>query len=128
MRLARQLLPRHALVVILTASAATTSLAHHTYVTKYDSAKKITLSGTVENVRFSNPHIFFDLETAKGSWAIETESIAVAKAKGLTTTHLKSGAKATVTGWPARGGGAELGLSSIAFSDGPTILMRGTPR
>ncbi len=124
----RQLLQRSALLAILIAGTATASLAHHTYVKKYDSAKKITLSGTVENVRFSNPHIFFTLETSKGSWTIETESISVAKAKGLTTTHLKSGAKATVTGWPARGGGAELGLATISFPGGPSVSMRGTAR
>jgi hypothetical protein len=124
----RQLLKRSALFAILIAVAATASLAHHTYVKKYDSAKKLTLSGTVENVRFSNPHIFFTLETAKGSWTIETESISVAKAKGLTTTHLKSGAKATVTGWPARGGGAELGLATISFPGGPSVSIRGTAR
>lgn len=124
----RQLLQRSALLAILIAGTATASTAHHTYVKKYDSAKKLTLSGTVENVRFSNPHIFFTLETAKGSWTIETESIAVAKAKGLTTTHLKSGAKATVTGWAARGGGAELGLATISFPGGPSVSMRGTAR
>jgi hypothetical protein len=124
----RQNLQRSALLAILIAVTATAALAHHTYVKKYDSAKKLTLSGTVENVRFSNPHIFFTLETAKGSWSIETESIAVAKAKGLTTTHLKSGAKATVTGWPARGGGAELGLATISFPGGPSVTMRGTAR
>jgi hypothetical protein len=124
----RQFLQRSALLAILIAGTATAPLAHHTYVKKYDSAKKLTLSGTVENVRFSNPHIFFTLETAKGSWSIETESIAVAKAKGLTTAHLKSGAKATVTGWPARGGGAELGLATISFPGGPSVTMRGTAR
>ncbi|OYW52524.1 MAG: hypothetical protein B7Y80_18000 [Hyphomicrobium sp. 32-62-53] len=124
----RQLLKRSALLAILIAGTATAALPHHTYVKKYDSAKKLTLSGTVENVRFSNPHIFFTLETAKGSWTIETESISVAKAKGLTTTHLKSGAKATVTGWPARGGGAELGLATISFPGGPSVSIRGTAR
>lgn len=128
MRLHSPLLKRIALLAILITGSATAALPHHTYVKKYDSAKKLTLSGTVENVRYSNPHIFFTLETAKGSWSIETESIAVAKAKGLTTAHLKSGAKATVTGWPARGGGAELGLATISFPGGPAISMRGTAR
>ncbi len=102
--------------------------AHHTYVTKYDSAKLITLSGTVGSVMFSNPHIFFELETASGTWTIETESLTVAKTKRLTTEHLKSGAKAKVTGWPARSGAQELGLSTISFSGGPTVHMRGTAR
>lgn len=102
--------------------------AHHTYVTKYNSADKVRLSGTVSSVSFSNPHIFFTLQTGKGSWTVETESIPVAKAKGLTANLLKDGAKVSVTGWPARSGAAELGLNTISFSGGPTILMRGTAR
>lgn len=102
--------------------------AHHTYVTKYNSAEMRRLSGTVTSVSFGNPHIHFVLETAKGTWSIETESIPVAKAKGLTGNLLKVGAKVAVTGWPARSGAAELGLSSITFSGGPTVKMRGTAR
>jgi hypothetical protein len=128
MRFHHQPMLRTALFAILTASAATATLAHHTYVNKYDSSKKLTLSGTVESVSFSNPHIFFTLETAKGSWTVETESIPVVKAKGLTTAHLKSGAKATVTGWAARDGSAEMGLSTISFPGGPSIAIRGTAR
>lgn len=128
MRFDHLLLPRPALLAMLTIAASSAAIAHHTYVKKYDSAKKLTLSGTIDDVRFTNPHIFFTLETAKGPWTIETESIAVAKAKGLTTTHLKSGAKATVTGWAARSGGAELGLATISFPGGPSVSMRGTAR
>jgi hypothetical protein len=102
--------------------------AHHTYVTKYNSSKKITLSGTIGSVRFANPHIFFTLDTAKGSWSVETESLPVAKAKGLTSSLLKEGAKASVSGWPARSGAAELGLATISFAGGPSITMRRTAR
>lgn len=109
-------------------SFAAPASAHHTYVKKYDSAKKVSLSGTIEDVRFYNPHIFFTLQTAKGSWTIETESVAVAKAKGLSTAHLKSGAKASVTGWPARDGSAQLGLANISFAGGPSISIRATAR
>lgn len=104
------------------------AIAHHTYVTKYNSAEKVRLSGTVASVSFGNPHIFFTLQTGKGSWRVETESIPVAKAKGLTAALLTDGAKVSVSGWPARSGAAELGLNSISFAGGPTITMRGTAR
>jgi hypothetical protein len=114
--------------VLIAAFLPIAAAAHHTYVTKYNSAKKISLTGTIGSVRFSNPHIFFTLETAKGTWSVETESIPVVKAKGLTSALLKTGAKATVSGWPARSGGAELGLATISFAGGPSISVRGTPR
>jgi hypothetical protein len=119
---------RVATALVLACAISGQVVAHHSFTTKFDSKKKITLSGTIGSVRYSNPHIFFTLETANDSWSIETEGISVAKAKGLTGTHLKTGAKATVTGWPSRSGSAELGLSAISFPGGPSISMRGTAR
>lgn len=120
--------PVVSLAIALLMVLPTVLAAHHTYVTKYNSAEKRRLSGIVGSVSFGNPHIHFSLETANGTWSVETESIPVAKAKGLTGNLLKAGAKVTVTGWPARSGAAELGLNAITFTGGPTITMRGTAR
>lgn len=110
-----------ALIFVLPASA------HHSYVSKYDGGKIIRLTGSVSDVSYKNPHIFFTLATSSGSWTIETESISVARSAGLTEDVLKVGAAATVTGWPAKGGGAQLGLKSITIG-GRTITLRGTAR
>jgi hypothetical protein len=98
--------------------------AHHTFVTKYDSAKLVTITGQVTSVSFSNPHIYFEV----AGWEVETESISVANAKGLTKERLKSGANVKVSGWKARDGSQALGLHSISFAGGPSITMRGTAR
>jgi hypothetical protein len=98
--------------------------AHHTFVTKYDSTKQVTVSGEVGSVSYSNPHIFFEV----AGWRVETESISVANAKGLTKERLIPGAKVKVTGWKARDGSQALGLHSISFAGGPSITMRGTAR
>lgn len=103
------------------------ALAHHSYVSKYDGAKIIRISGTVSGVSYKNPHIFFTLATSSGSWTIETESVSVARGAGLTDQILKDGAAAAVTGWPARSGGGSLGLKSITIG-GRTITLRGTAR
>lgn len=107
--------------------------AHHTFVTKYDSSKLITVSGTITSVSYSNPHIFFDLtgKTKSGSevtWRVETEGILAARAKGLTEQVLKEGARATVTGWLGRASAGEMGLKSISFPGGRTISMRKSAR
>jgi hypothetical protein len=100
------------------------SQAHHTFVTKYDNAKLVSISGTVGSVSWSNPHIFFSV----GGWKIETEGIAVATARGLTQARLKEGAKVTVRGWKARDGSVAMGLKTISFQGGPSITMRGSAR
>jgi Family of unknown function (DUF6152) len=111
-----------AMLAVLTPAAA-----HHTYVTKYDSAKKVTVSGTISNVRYQNPHIFFDLNAGGTTWTIETESLSVAKSSGLTEQVLIDGAKATLSGWPARDGAAELGLNTIQIG-GKSLTLRRTAR
>jgi hypothetical protein len=104
------------------------AFAHHTFVVKYDGSKTVRVAGVVGSVSYGNPHIEFTVESGGKSWTIETESPAAAKAKGLSQSALKEGAKVTVTGWPARDGSAQMGLSSISISGGPTLSLRGTAR
>lgn len=120
-----RLVPRTlALIALMTLPA----LAHHTYVTKYDASRTVRISGVVTSVSFVNPHIFFSVQAGNTIWLVETESLSVASAKGLTQELLKDGAKVTVTGWPARDGSAQMGLNVISIDGGPTITMRGTAR
>lgn len=107
--------------------------AHHTFVTKYDSNKLVTVSGTITSVSYANPHIFFDVagKTKSGgeaTWRVETEGILAARAKGLTEAVLKEGARVTVTGWLGRESAGEIGLKSITFAGGRSIAMRKTAR
>jgi len=110
------------------ALAAAPAAAHHTFVTKYNSAKTIEVSGTVTSVSFTNPHMYFSITTGSTTWTVETESISVASAKGLKPTLLKAGAKVRVRGWPARDGSAAMGLNIITFQGGPSITTRGSAR
>ena len=102
--------------------------AHHTFTAQYDPSKSVKVSGVVGSVSYGNPHIKFSVEAGGKSWTVETESISVAQSLGLTQAVLKEGAKVTVTGWPARDGSAEMGLSSISIAGGPSVTTRRTAR
>lgn len=116
---------RIAIALGLAASAlAGPAIAHHTFVTKYDGSKIVSVSGVIDSVSYSNPHIFFSVS----GWSIETEGPAAAGAKGLTRERLKEGAKVTVRGWKARDGSSALGLHSITFSGGQSFTIRGSAR
>jgi len=124
--MSRVAVPGFGLALVLFAA---TALAHHSFVGNYDSAKLVTLKGTVTKVRYGNPHIFFSVDVpGKGIWRVEAESISKTKAKGLTKEHLKRGTPVTVTGWPSKNGRAALGLQSIIVPGGKTIKIRGTAR
>lgn len=102
--------------------------AHHSYVTKYNPKKSVTIKGTISSVSYTNPHIFFSVQTSGGTWRVETESIPKARARGLTAARLSAGKQVRVTGWVARSGGGQLGLRTISIVGGPTITMRSTAR
>jgi hypothetical protein len=118
---------RIVLALIAMIAVLSPAVAHHTYVTKYDSSKKLALTGTISNVRYQNPHIFFNLTAGGKTWTVETESLSAAKSSGLTEQILIEGAKATLTGWPARDGTAGLGLNTIQIG-GKSLTLRRTAR
>lgn len=104
--------------------------AHHSYVSKYDAKKKIKISGVITSVSFANPHIFFTVQASGSgaSWTVETESIPKVQAKGITRARLVEGARVVVTGWPARSGAGELGLSTIRIGRRGAVTIRRRPR
>src|SRR5215467_14496377 len=96
-----------ALMVVLLAPAAAI-LAHHGTGT-YDSSKSVTLSGTVTEFAFTNPHaaMFVDVKDETGkvvNWAIEMHSPGVLARAGWTKRMFKYGDQITITVRPAKAG------------------------
>ena len=116
--------------VLMTAAPAA---AHHSYVPKYNPAKRIKLQGVISSVNYVNPHIFFTVDVQlKGggtvTWTIETESISLSRKRGLTRVKMPIGGRVTVTGWQSRSGGPAMGLATYRLRRGRTITIRRTPR
>jgi hypothetical protein len=83
-------------------------LAHHGTGT-YDSTKSVTLSGTVTEFAFTNPHaaLYFDVKDAQGkivNWAIEMNSPGILTRAGWTKRTFKAGDQITITVRPAKAG------------------------
>ena len=98
--------------------------AHHSFAAEYDSNKPVTISGTVTNVEWTNPHIHFSLDAtgtdgAPVHWRFEgyPPNMLVRQGwkKDLT---LKPGDAITVTGWQARLEPTLGAAREITFSDG----------
>ena len=105
--------------------------AHHGN-SAYDEEHWITISGTVTEFVWANPHcqIFLDVKDDKGAmvnWAIESQSPGIMKRNNWTRTTLKAGDQITVTLAPAKNG-APVGFSGnkdgkVVFSDGHVLKM-----
>ena len=94
------------LVVLLFAVGS--AFAHHGTGT-YDSSKSVTLSGTVTEFSWTNPHVslFFDVKDANGktvNWAIEMNSPGVLAQAGWSKRTFKAGDQITISVRPAKAG------------------------
>ena len=95
-------------VVAAVLSLCGSVLAHHGTGT-YDSTKSVTLSGTVTEFAFTNPHaaLYFDVKDESGkvvNWAIEMNSPGVLRRAGWTKATFKAGDQITITVRPAKAG------------------------
>ena len=105
--------------------------AHHGN-SAYDEEHWITLSGTVTEFVWANPHcqIFLDVKDDKGAvvnWAIESQSPGILKRNSWTRTSVQPGDKITITLAPAKNG-APVGFSGntagkVVFADGHVLKM-----
>ena len=101
-------------------------MAHHGTSNYSTTAQTVTLSGTVTEFVWSNPHVYvlFDVTDDKGNvvhWAGEMNSPGVLKAAGWSKKTLKAGDHVTATLRPNKAG-TPVGLLSRA-----NMLVNGKP-
>ena len=102
-------------------------LAHHGTNISYDHSNPITLTGTVTEFVWQNPHsqVYFDVKDAKGNivhWAGEMNSPGVlSRQEGWTKRTLKAGDTITITVYPSKAG-TPVGVVNKLIANGKTIL------
>src|SRR5579871_2246900 len=100
-------MPRFAMSVLLFASfAAVPAIAHHSDA-MFDSAKELTLNGTVKEFQYTNPHSWIQLlvPAAAGApveWSIETAAPIVLLRAGIRPTSLQPGDKVSLRFHPLK--------------------------
>lgn len=103
-------------------------LAHHSAAI-FDHEKRVTLSGTVKEFQFTNPHCWIQLLVSAGDgtaeWSIEMSSPAHLMRAGWKRNTLKPGDKVTVVVNPLREGANGGGFVSAIDVGGNPI---GTPQ
>ena len=99
--------------------------AHHSPV-MFDRSKKQTITGTVKEFVWTNPHASIQVEVvnAQGAtevWGVEMNSPNNLVKQGWKSTLLKGGDKVTVVGNPLRAGEHGLLFLSIKLPDGRVL-------
>jgi len=104
--------------------------AHHGFAGRYDEDHPVTVTGTVVELQFMNPHSFiiFENKDAGGKevrWQAELGSANLLAREGWTRTTLKAGDHITIIGPQNKNGSADLNLShesKITQADSGKVL------
>jgi len=127
----RKISPR-ALVGFVLATAAGAAAAHHSAALFYEVDGRTTVSGTVTEFRFANPHAIlkFDVVGEDGAvqqWTAETTSPSILRRRGWSQQSFMPGEKVTLEGMPSIDGSYLMRITRAFREDGSEIgVPRGT--
>jgi hypothetical protein len=114
---------RHIVFALACAALPATVLAHHSFAI-FDFQTQIPFEGTVETLKFRNPHIEMTLKTVDADGKetiinfIEGAPANMLARQGLTPALLKKGTKVTGIGSPLLEDNTKFFLRSIILEDG----------
>jgi hypothetical protein len=115
---------RLVLVGLLFAAATAVALAHHGW-SSYDEKTPLTVTGTIIEVRYENPHGTIKLRTeADGKvWDVVLAPVSRMQARGLTAEMLAVDTTATVLGYQHREVQTEMRAENITIA-GKKVELR----
>ena len=106
--------------------------AHHSVAAGFDLDTEISVTGTIVEMEFINPHarLFLEVEGDNGqveTWTAWFTSANNLMRRGWRPTDLPVGAAVTVTGYPARDGSPQAYGGETVLSDGRTLFGGNAP-
>ena len=116
-------------IAIALAVTSGLALAHHGAAVVYDLAQHVTISGTVTDFQFVNPHvlIFFEVENDDGTSTVWSAGLTspnrLARSDGWSRDTFKPGDAVTITGSPARSGAPSLWVDAVLDGSGNALLQ-----
>jgi hypothetical protein len=114
---------------IAVAAFAVQAQAHHSFA-MFDQEKTISVSGTVKEFEWTNPHAWIHLTAVDQTtgrpvdWSFEMGSVGQIASQGWKSDSIKPGDKITVTGHPLRDGSRGGQYRSVTLADGSSINQR----
>lgn len=118
-------MPRKLLIACLALLLAAPVLAHHSFA-MFDQSRRLTLTGTVREFQWTNPHAFIHLDVVNGkggvdTWQVELNSPNNLRRQGWRSTSLKPGQHVTLMLNPLKDGSKGGLFISVKLPDG-TVL------
>jgi hypothetical protein len=107
-------------------------LAHHSAAVHYDVGKTISISGVVQEFRYTNPHAVVRIAVKNTSgaeevWSVEWAPTSVLRRIGVTPEIIRPGDQVTAMGTPSRDGSRDVLMQRLTFADGRPPIGGGGP-
>ncbi len=115
--------------VILSVLPTLAVQAHHSFSSEYDADGYITLSGTISEVRFRNPHVQYFLDVVEDGkttrWNLAGQNVGSLRRSGVTRETIAVGERITVSGYPGRNGDKKLYIELVVTTEGEEFALFG---
>ena len=105
----------------LAAVAVAAAHAHHGW-SDYDASTPLTLTGTIVESKYENPHATIRLKTAGKTWFAWLAPVTRMEARGMNGDMVKVGATVTLIGYPSTSKKDELRVERIVVNGKPVEL------
>ena len=113
-----------AVAVLILAVRMVPAQAHHSFA-QFDMSKKITLTGTVRDFQWTNPHtwVWLIVSDSKGTriWGLEAGAVGEMERQGWSREVIKRGEKITVEMHPLLDGRMGGSIDKVILPDGRVL-------
>ena len=93
----------------------------------FDMTRAVVVSGTIAEIKWSNPHIWIDIMAATNGkqelWSIEAGATGTMMRQGWKKDTIKAGDKVTLYIHPLRNGAPSGSLIKVVLPDGREMLL-----
>ena len=116
-----------AIVALMLVIPLMPTFAHHSLSVEFDTDKTVTLTGTITEMKWSNPHgwLYIDVKDAQGDiqkWAVEFASPNQLYRRGWRREDLPVNASVVVNGYRSRDNSARISATDVKLPDGRTLF------
>ena len=106
--------------------AAVPARAHHSVPVNFDSSKEVTITGTLTEAKWINPHSRFRVEVKQDDgtmveWLVEMGAVNTMRRAGFAIDKFVVGDALTIIGWPGRDRERTMLLRTAVLKDGTKL-------
>ena len=117
---------RYAIAAVAMLAVVAPMRGHHSFSAEFDAKRKVTLSGVVTKVEWTNPHTYFYVDVPEGgktvNWAFETAGPNTLYRQGWRRDTLKVGDRVTVTAYRARDDSKVASAREVTVGNGRRVF------